>query len=58
MAARTSSGVAGEGHSVLCPYAKGRVVFLGDWPEFRQETFDPAWQDRYYVGPPRGVNYN
>ena len=25
---------------------------------FRQEIFDPAWQGRYYVGPPRGVDYN
>ena len=27
MAARTSSGVAGAGHSVLCPSAEGRVGF-------------------------------
>ena len=32
MAARTSSGVAGAGHSVLCPSAEGRVSFLGYWP--------------------------
>ena len=27
MAARTSSGVAGAGHSILCPSAEGRVGF-------------------------------
>ena len=39
------------------PWGEG-AVFLWDFLEFLQGMFYPAGQERYYVGPPRGVDYN